>query len=149
MSNEFSIRTANKNDLPALFELYLHLCDTEIMPITSDAMQLWESILADPNYHIIVGEQNGEIVSSVTLVIIKNLTRKMRPGAQIENIVTAPAYRNKGYAGLLLERAAKTAKEHNCYQMTLVSGAKNDSTVRLYINAGFANTEKSVFVMKL
>ena len=149
MSNEFNIRLVNKNDLPALQELYLNLYDSEIMPITSETMQLWENILDDPNYHIIIGEETGKIVSSVTLVIIKNLTRKMRPNALIENIVTVPGHRNKGYARLLLDRAAEIAKDHNCYRMTFISGAKNDSTVRFYVNSGFTNTEKAAFVKKL
>jgi len=149
MSNEFNIRVAHKNDLPALFELYLNLYDSEITPIAYDAMQLWENILSDPNYYIFVGEEAGTIVSSVTLVIIKNLTRKMRPDALLENIVTAATHRNKGYAGLLLDKAAETARRHNCYQMAFISGAKNDSTVRFYTSSGFTNTEKSAFVMKL
>jgi len=112
-------------------------------------MQLWESIINDPNYHILIGEELGKIVSSVTLVIIKNLTRQMRPHALIENMVTAPDYRNKGYARLLLNKAVEMAKENNCYRIMFISGSKNESTLNFYLNSGFTNTEKSAFVMKL
>ena len=149
MSLSFNIRMVNKNDLPALQELYLNLYDTEITPITSETMHVWENILADPSHHILIGEEMGRIVSSVTLVIIKNLTRKMKPTAMIENMVTAPSHRNKGYARLLLNKAVEIAKEHNCYRIIFISGAKNESTIRFYINSGFTNTEKSAFVMKL
>ena len=145
----FNIRMVNKNDLPALQELYLNLHDAEIMPITSETMQLWDSILADPNYHILIGEEMGKIVSSVTFVIIKNLSRQMRPHALIENMVTLPDYRNKGYARLLLNKAVEIAKENNCYRIMFISGSKNESTIRFYLNSGFTNTEKSAFVMKL
>jgi len=119
------------------------------MPITSKTMQLWESILSDPNYHILIGEEMGKIVSSVTLVIIKNLSRQMRPHALIENIVTLPDYRNKGYARLLLNKSVEMAKENNCYRIMFISGSKNESTIRFYLNSGFTNTEKSAFVMNL
>jgi len=145
----FNIRMVNKNDLPALQELYLNLHDSEIMPITSETMQLWDSILTDPNYHILIGEELGKIVSSATLVIIKNLTREMRPHALLENIVTLPDYRNKGYARLLLSKAVEMAKENNCYRIMFISGSKNESTIRFYRNSGFTDTEKSAFVMKL
>jgi len=145
----FNIRMVSKNDLPALQELYLNLHDDEIMPITSETMQLWENILNDPNYHILIGESLDKIVSSVTLVVIKNLTRKMRPHALIENMVTDPEHRNKGYARLLLNKAVEIAKENNCYRIMFISGSKNESTLRFYLNSGFANTEKSAFVMKL
>ena len=139
---------ANKNDLPALQELYLNLHDADIMPITSETMQLWENILGDSNYYILIGEELGKIVSSVTVVVIKNLTMRMRPHALIENMVTLPEYRNKGYAGVLLQRAVEIAKENNCYRAVFISGAKNESTIRFYANAGFVNTEKSAWVMK-
>ena len=145
----FNIRMVNKNDLPALQELYLNLHDAEIMPITSETMQLWESILNDPNHHILIGEEMGRIVSSVTLVIIKNLTRKMKPTALIENMVTVPSHRNKGYARLLLNKAVEIAKEHSCYRITFISGTKNESTIKFYLNSGFTNSEKSAYVMKL
>lgn len=139
----------NKNDLPALQELYLNLHDTEIMPITSEALKIWEEILKTPNYYILIGEERGVIVSSVTLVIIKNLTRKMRPYALIENVVTSPEHRNKGYAGCLLKKAVEISKEHNCYKIMLLSGSKNESTIRFYVNTGFSDTEKTGFVMRL
>ena len=145
----FNIRMVNKNDLPALQELYLNLYDTEVVPITSEAMQLWDNILKDPDYHILIGEESGQIVSSVTLVIIKNLTLQMKPNAIIENIVTLPPYRNKGYARLLLNKAIEMAKEKNCYSIMFVSGSKNDENLKFYINSGFSNTEKAAFVMKL
>ena len=149
MPTGFNIRMVNKNDLPALQELYLNLYDSEIMPITSEAMQLWEDILNDPSHHVLIGEENGIIVSSVTLVIIKNLTRQMKSNAIIENMVTSPAYRNKGYAKLLMDKAVEMAKERNCYRITFISGSKNESNLRFYQSSGFTNTEKSAFVKKL
>lgn len=149
MSITFNVRAVNKNDLPALQELYLNLHDTEIVPLTSESIKIWEEILTNPNYYIIVGEDKGVIVSTVTLIIIKNLTHKMRPYALIENVVTAPEMRNKGYAGLLLARAVEIAKDHNCYKIMLMSGSKNESTIRFYINAGFSDREKTAFVMRL
>jgi len=149
MSLVFNIRMVNRNDLPALQELYLNLYDSEILPLTSETMQVWESILADPSHHILIGEIMGEIVSSVTLVITKNLTRKMRPNAVIENMITAPSHRNKGYARRLLNRAVEIAREQNCYRIMFISGAKSESTINFYIKSGFTDSEKSAYVMKL
>jgi ribosomal protein S18 acetylase RimI-like enzyme len=144
-----NMRMVDKNDLLALQNLYVSLHETEIMPVTSDALKTWEEILETPDYYILVGEERGVMVSSVTLVIIKNLTRKMRPYALIENVVTASAYRKKGYATCLLKKAVEIAREHNCYKIMLLSGSKNESTLRLYKNAGFADTEKKGFIMRL
>jgi len=139
----------NRNDLPALQELYLNLHEDNIPPITSEGLKIWEEILRMPNYHILVGEYMGHVVSSVTLVIIKNLTRDMRPYALIENVVTMPEHRNKGYAKHLLKKAIEIARENNCYKIMLLSGSRNDSTLELYKKVGFSDTEKTGFVMRL
>lgn len=144
-----SIRMVNRNDLPALQELYLNLHDTNITPITSEGLKIWEEILRTPNYHILIGEYMRQVVSSATLIIIKNLTRDMRPYALIENVVTAPEYRNRGYAGCLIKKAVEIAKENNCYKIMLLSGSKSESTLNLYKMAGFSDTEKTGFVMRL
>ena len=149
MSITFNIRMVSKNDLPALQELYLNLYDTEIKPLTAEVLKLWEGILKDPNYYILIGEDKGEVVSSVMLVIIKKLTSTMQPYALIENIVTAPSHRNRGYAGLLLQRAVEIAREQNCYKVILMSNSTNESTLRLYTKAGFSDREKTAFVKRL
>ena len=146
---EFNMRMVSRNDLPALQELYLNLHDAEILPITSETMRLWENILNDPDYHILIGEESGRIVSTVTLVIIKNISRRMRPHALIENIITDPHYRNKGYARLLLQKSIEMAREKDCYRIMFISGTQNESTVRFYKNSGFSGTDKSAYIMKL
>ena len=144
-----NIRTVNRNDLPALQELYLNLHETNVMPITSEDLKTWEEILRTPNYHILIGEYMRQVVSSVTIIILKNITRNMRPYALIENVVTVPEYRNKGYAGLLLRKAVELAKDNNCYKIMMLSGSRNEATIRLYRKAGFSDTEKIGYIMRL
>jgi len=56
------IREINSNDYRQLMELYLHLHETDI-PDYENAAGTWEKILANENYHIIVAEEGGKIVS--------------------------------------------------------------------------------------
>jgi len=144
----FNVRMVNKNDLPALQELYLSLHDTSIMPLTSQCLKIWEEILKTPDYHILIGEYMGQIVSSVTMIIIKNLTCDMRPYALIENIVTDTNHRNKGYAGLLMDKAVEIAKDNRCFKIMLLNASSDDATATLYKKAGFTDTEVG-YVMKL
>lgn len=92
------IREVTSSDLGALQELYLHLHESQKLPETPELHLLWNEIIADEDYHILVGEAEGKIVSSVTLIIIKNLTRGMSPYALIENVVTHEDFRCRGYA---------------------------------------------------
>ena len=103
--------------------LYLHLHDTEIPPFDL-ARDVWNKILADENYHIIVAEENCILVSSCTCVIVPNLTHFVRPYARVENVVTHPEYRGKGLATACLNFAKEIAIRENCYNIALLTGSK-------------------------
>ena len=112
-------------------------------------MKLWRSchaIIQDKNHHIIVNEVGGKIVSSCVCVIIPNLTRNIRPYAFIENVVTHPDYRGKGYATECLNYAKKIAMQTNCYKMMLLTGSKRETTLNFYRNAGYNSADKTAFV---
>lgn len=140
------IREVKLTDLDGLQELYLHLHEREKLPESKELLSLWEKIIADENYHIIVGEIDDKIISSVTLVIIKNLTRGMKPYALIENVVTHKDYRGKGYATKLMNKACEIAKKANCYKIMLLTGSKEESTLKLYENCGFSKDDKTAFI---
>lgn len=142
------IREITADDYDGLMSLYLHLHETE-KPAFNTAKSVWEKILADENYHIIVAVENGEIVSSCTVVVVPNLTRGVRPYARVENVVTHTDYRGKGLATACLNRARELAAEAGCYNIALLTGSKLESTLKFYENAGYNRTEKTGFIMWL
>lgn len=146
------IREAARGDAEGLRELYLeHL--TQSLPKQRGSPAEWATLLdvfaEDPDYHLLVGEANGKIVSSVTLVVIRNLTHGMRPYAVVENVVTHADYRGRGYAAALMEEATSLAKAAGCYKMMLMTGSKEDGTLRFYEECGFDRRLKTAFLKKL
>lgn len=140
------IREAVQEDLFALLELYTHLHDNPL-PERSDGLQcLWEGILNDPNHHILVGELEGKLVCSCVVVIVPNLTRGQRPYALIENVITHPTHRKKGYASKALAEATRIAQQAGCYKIMLLTGAKEEGTLRFYERAGFNSRDKTAFI---
>ena len=140
------LREAILSDINSLQQLYLHLHETDKLPESEELHALWNEIIEDENYYIFVGEIEGKIVSSVTLVIIKNLTRGMKPYALIENVVTDKGYRNRGYAKALMQSAIEIAKNRGCYKIMLLTGAKNESILRFYEQCGFNSKDKTAFI---
>lgn len=145
----FLLREAERKDLDGIMELYLHLHETEVPEYSLPLIDAWESIMTDPNYHLILGEVKGKIVSSCACVIIPNLTRNARPYAFVENVVTHGEYRGKGYAGACLEYAKIIAEENNCYKMMLMTGSKDEKTLDFYRSAGYNSADKTAFVQWL
>ena len=142
------IREINSGDYEGLMELYLHLHEKEI-PDFAKVRPLWERILADGSYHIIVAEEDGMIVSSCTCVIMPNLTHGPRPYAWVENVVTHADYRCRGLASACLQRAKEIAVKENCYRLILMTGSKLESTLRFYERAGYNREDKTGFIQWL
>ena len=147
-----NIREVLLDDVNDLCELYMkHL--TQYPPEEPQDIIKWSALLKklieNPDYHLLVGEVDGKIVSSVTLVVIRNLTHNLRPYSVIENVVTHSDFRNRGYASALIENASGIARESACYKITLMTGSKRESTLRFYARCGFNMHDKTAFLKKL
>ena len=143
------VREVKSEELQNLLELYLCLHEESVPEMTEHLKRTWDMIMKDDNHHIIVNEVDGQIVSSCVCVIIPNLTRNIRPYAFIENVVTNEAYRGKGYATECLEYAKEIAAGEGCYKMMLLTGSKQESTLKFYENAGYNALDKTAFIQWL
>lgn len=148
----FTVCEAVPDDAEALYSLYAnHLAKIppENVPDFVRMRGLIAKFSADPNYHLLIGEVSGELVSSVTLVVVENLTHNMRPYAVIENVVTHANYRGSGYATTLIAYARELAIAAGCYKIMLLTGSKREETLRFYERCGFDRYAKQAFLMKL
>ena len=144
-----TIRRAAPADAEALRELYFnHL--TSFPPSEEQDMDVWREMLArfaeNPLYCLLVGEEDGAVISSVTLIITENLTHNLRPYALIENVVTHADFRGRGFATELMNRASELAAGRGCYKIMLLTGSKKDSTLKFYENCGYNRDDKTAFI---
>jgi GNAT superfamily N-acetyltransferase len=148
------IRKAAAADAEALHDLYQHHLTPNLKPIhapEAQDMAVWRKKITgfenSPGYNVLVGElPDGTVVCSVTLIIIENLTRNMRPYAVIENVVTHSGHRGRGYASRLMERASETAAAAGCYKIMLMTGSKRDGTLSFYERCGYNRNDKTAFI---
>lgn len=140
------VREIKENDLNGLLHLYKQLHNSEIAINEDELSKLWNHILQDKHHHIIVVEENGNIVSSCVCVIVPNLTHNQQPYALIENVITDEAHRKKGLATKCLNYAKEIAIKKKCYKMMLLTGSKKETTLQFYRNAGFHSEDKTAFI---
>lgn len=143
------IREITEKDFDGLMLLYTQLHGNPPPEKTGELSELWHTILSDENHHIIAAEEDGKIVSSCVCVIIPNLTHEQRPYALIENVVTDEAYRKRGLATACLDFAREIARKENCYKIMLLTGSKEESTLRFYERAGYNRNDKTAFIQWL
>jgi len=136
-ADDFSIRPATESDLEGLLALYRHLnADSPELPLDIAAAR-FSAISTQPGMTVFIGVSGDIMTSSVTLVIIPNLTRGGAPYALIENVVTDARYRKRGHARGLIRYAFTHAWEHGCYKVMLLTGSKDPATLAFYEGCGF------------
>lgn len=144
------VRLIRPEELDQLLELYrlLHPGDPDARS-HPDLLLVWEKICLDRNLFYPVVVVDGRIVSSCTLAIVPNLTRDLCPYGLIENVITHPDCRKKGYGTKVLQKAIEIAREHDCYKVMLLTGHKDPATLRFYEQAGFVQGVKTGFIINL
>jgi len=139
------IREITENDFDDLMKLYAQLGNNPIPQKSEEVLGVWNKILQNKDYHIVVADVDGAIVSTCTCVIIPNLTHNQRPYAVVENVVTDENYRCKGLATECLNFAKEIAIKNNCYKLMLMTGSKKETTLNFYRNAGYTDKTKTAF----
>ena len=143
------IRPLVKDDLSELLAIYKHLHSSDgPLPSPSEIETVWSEIMSNERIQYFGGFLGNELVSSCTLTIIPNLTRSCRPYGLIENVVTHPTKRKHGYGTALLRAALSYAWAEGCYKVMLLTGRKDEATLRFYQSAGFDPNEKQAFLAK-
>lgn len=143
-----TIREVADEELSALLCLYTRLHPEDEMLPLGEATQIWKTLRQDPNYLCWGAYWNGSLVATCTLVVVPNLTRGGRPYGLIENVVTHPDYRRRGLGTAVLKHALQAAWRRDCYKVMLLTGSKNESTLRFYEEAGFERGVKTGFVAR-
>ena len=143
------IRQATYDDLESLLKLYTHLHENPLPPMDEKLEKLWCTIIDSPTQLILIGIIDGVVISSCVLVITPNLTHQQRPYALIENVITHPAYRTKGYASQILAYAKQLASQNKCYKIMLLTGAKQERTLDFCKKAGYNCNDKTAFIQWL
>lgn len=144
-----TIRSAVREDLPAILALMAMLNPDDPSPDSEAARRTWEEILSDARTNYLVAEADGVVVGCCCLAIIPNLTRGLRPFGVIENVIVDVSWRNRGIATSLLRNAGHLAREAVCYKLMLMSNRKRVEAHPLYRKCGFESDSKLAFDMRL
>ena len=143
------IREISESELPELLRLYRYLHASDDPLPTQDVVDaIWRTIQQNPDLKYFGAFVDDALASTCTLSVIPNLTRGCRPYGVIENVVTAPAFRRRGFGRAVLQHALDHAWSRGCYKVMLLTGRKNEETYRFYESVGFDRHAKQAFLAK-
>lgn len=132
------VRELSRYDFPDLHALLSHLSRDNPIPEGSEGEAILYEILAMPGTSLLGAECEGRIVATAMLSILPNLTFGGRPLARIENVVTLPDYRGRGFARAVMDVAIERARTKNCADISLLS-PKSLKAEGFYRKLGFVD----------
>jgi GNAT superfamily N-acetyltransferase len=137
------IRQAVAEDLPTILGLYQELGAAygQIYDAAGvDYLALWQQVKDDTRQQVLVGEQDGEIVGTVTLILVPNLGHQGKPWAAVDNVVVSGGRRGQGLGTALMSEVSRIAHSHGCYKIVLTSNLVRQRAHQFYRRLGWQQT---------
>ena len=137
------IRAATEDDIPRILELYEEMVITASEaeqnrnPSLEDYHSVYAQIRAMPGHELLIAEEEGEVIGTMVLLIVPNLSHSGLPWAVVENIVTDRRFQRQGIGQLMMDYAISRAREAGCYKLQFSSSKTRDGAYRFYQSLGF------------
>lgn len=139
-------RTARTDDLAALLALFrASEVSGSVQPLER-AERIWAETLARAGVAVFVSDAGSEIAATCMLITAPNLLRAGRQHAFLENVVTHPTLRGRGYGRAVVLAALQTAWAWDCHHVLLQSGRADPRVHRFYEGCGFRPGVRTAYV---
>lgn len=138
------IRRAVEMDIPRILQLYGQLNTTKLPGERDRSMDDYRRIFREigmfSGMELVVAEDGGEVVGSIVLIIVPNLSHSGLPWAIVENVIVDQTRRGKGYGWDLMKYAEGRAREAGCYKIGLSSDNSRKEAHEFYRSLGYKAT---------
>jgi N-acetylglutamate synthase-like GNAT family acetyltransferase len=137
------IRLAKESDIPRILELYHELtmvvtrAEQHLSTSFDNYRKVFAEISSDHRHELLVAEYEGDVVGTVALFIIPNLSHGATPYALVENLVVNHKCRRKGIGKKLMQYSIARARQEGCHRIELCSSKGRREAHRLYQSVGF------------
>ena len=142
-----AIRPAVEADLPRIVELLLELSLDDPRedlgpPLPTAYRDTFREIQADPRQQLVVLEADGQVIGTLTLIVVPHLSYRGRPFAVVESVVVDAGARSAGYGEQLMRYAIAEARRAGCHRISLTSNKRRSDAHRFYERLGFHATHE-------
>lgn len=137
-----NIRPATASDVSAIVAMLANdklgqLREDYRDPLPDAYHQAFAKIDADPNQHLVVLEDEEQVIGTLQLTFIPYLTYQGGIRAQIEAVRIHADYRGQGLGEKLFLWAIEQAKSEGAHVVQLTTDKKRPEAVRFYEKLGF------------
>ncbi|GIN37196.1 MULTISPECIES: GNAT family N-acetyltransferase [Heyndrickxia] len=129
------IREAERSDKVQLYKLYKMLVpNSKKMNIQEEQIEI---IKRDPHNFLLVFEEKGEILGTLTLNICLQALHGLRPYGIVENIIVHENHRNRKIGQQLLQYVEEYCRSINCHRIMLLSNSQRLRAHQFFEREGY------------
>lgn len=147
------IRRANLDDLPAIVSLLANDAlgstrEDASLPLRSSYVDAFDAIDTDPNQLLVVAASDQNVVGTLQLTYLPNISHMGAWRAQIEAVRVHEDMRGSGLGRRLFQWSFDQARERGCVMVQLTCDQARPDAHRFYESLGFVPSHTG-FKMKL
>jgi len=141
-------RLATDDDLGAILALHAQLQPDDPMPAPDEARERYADILRRDGFEFVLLVDGADVVGSIYVNVIPNLTRALRPYAVLENVILDERLRGQGFGKQLMTAALDHVRSADCYKVMLLTGSSNPDIHAFYRACGFDGDAKQGYLVR-
>lgn len=141
-------RRARADDLGSLLALFRVSEVSAAAEPVERAERIWAQMLSRDGLTVFVAESGSQIVATCMLITAPNLLRSGRQHGFLENVVTHPDFRGRGYGRTVVLAALAAAWQQDCHHVFLQSGRADPRVHRFYEGCGFEPGLRTAYVAR-
>lgn len=141
-------RLADDADLPSLLALFAASEVSAAAEPPERAAAIWRESLAHPGVAVFVADHDGRIAATCMLVTAPNLLRGGRRHGFLENVVTHPGLRGRGFGAAVVRAALEHAWAAGCHHVLMQSGRADPHVHAFYEAVGFEPGRRIAYVAR-
>jgi len=143
--SQITVRPARRDDVAAIITM---LADDHLgrarerleEPLPKLYYDAFERVRSDPNIHLVVAEEGGNVVGCLQLCILPGLSSQGAPRGLIEDVRVASDRRSRGIGERLVQWALEEARGKGCKLVELLTHHTRVDAQRFYERIGFSRS---------
>ena len=139
--SHLTLRKATSKDIVAIVALLSEdvLGNTREHPVVPGGCyhQAFAAIDADPQQELLVVEDQNEVIATLQLTFIPNMTLQGAWRCQVEGVRVKNTYRGQGIGRWLFQQVFERAKARHCKLVQLTTNKTRTEAAKFYESLGF------------